>query len=87
MNKLLKRIPASEHPCTTPIKVIRPRHVAANSTTGFKMGAQFIACSILKWTKESEIVIASRVFEDHQIVRDRTDNARTIKKYAREAQL
>jgi hypothetical protein len=61
--------------------------VAENSTTYFKMGAQFIARSILEWIKKSEIVIASRVFEDHQTLRDRIDNTHTIKKYAREARV
>jgi hypothetical protein len=32
-------------------------------------------------------VIASHEYEDTNIVRDRIDNTRTIKKYAREAQL
>jgi hypothetical protein len=43
--------------------------------------------SILKWTKKSGIVVASREYEDHQSIRDRINNATTIKKYAREAQL
>jgi hypothetical protein len=76
-----------EHPSATPIKVIRPSHVAAKSTTDFEMGARFIARSILEWTKKSGIVIDSRVFEDHQTLRDRIDNTNTIEKYARQAQL
>jgi hypothetical protein len=87
MHELLNHIPASKHPLATPIKVICPRHIADNSTTDFKMGARFIARSILEWKKESEIVITSRVFEDHQTVCDRIDNANTIEKYVREAQL
>jgi hypothetical protein len=51
------------------------------------METQCTARSILEWTKQSGIVIASREYEDTQIVSDRIDNARTIEKYAREAQL
>jgi hypothetical protein len=88
MNELLGRIPSAKHPRVTPIEVIRPRHnVAANSTTDFKIGARFLARSTPEWTKESGMVIDSRVFGDHQIVRDRIDNTNTIEKYAREAQL
>jgi hypothetical protein len=87
MNELLDRIPASEHPHATPFKVICPRHIATNSTTYSKMGERFIACRILEWTKKSGIVIDSRVFEDHQTVRDRIDNTNTIEKYTRQAQL
>jgi hypothetical protein len=38
-----------------------------------------------KW--KSEIVNASREYEDTQIVRNRIDNARIIEKYAQKAQL
>jgi hypothetical protein len=87
MNDLLDCIQASTHPCATSIRITCPRHLAANSTTDFKMGARFIARSILEWTKESGIIIASHVFKDHQIVRDLIDNAKTIKKYAQHVQL
>jgi hypothetical protein len=87
INELLDHFPASKNPRATPIEVICPRHVTANSTTDLKMGARLIACSILEWTKESKIVIASRVFEDHQIVRYRIDNTNIIEKYERQAQL
>jgi hypothetical protein len=79
---------ASKYPRqTTPIKVTHSRHVAANSTRDFKMGARFIARSIPEQTKKSVIVIASRVYENPQIFYNRIDNTNTIEKYAREAQL
>jgi hypothetical protein len=87
MNELSNRISASEHPRATLIRVIHPRHVAANSTADFKIGARFIARSIQEWTKESGIVIASCVYEDDQIVCDRIENANIIAKTPREAQL
>jgi hypothetical protein len=87
MNEQLDCIPDSKHPCATPINVISPRHIAVNSTTDFKMGARFIARSVLEWTKEPGILIASHVYEDHQTVRDCIDNTNTNKKYAQEAQL
>jgi hypothetical protein len=47
MNELLNCTSVSGNPRATPIKAIRHRHVAANSSTDLKMGSRFIACSIL----------------------------------------
>jgi hypothetical protein len=80
MNELLDRIPSAKQPHAIPNRAIRPEHFTANNTTKyFKIGAQFTARSILEWTRESGIVIASREYEDHQNVRDHIDNATLLR--------
>jgi hypothetical protein len=64
-----------------------PQACSCKQHKDLKMSSRFITRSILEWTKESGIVIASRVFEDHQTVRNCIDNTNFIKKYVRKAQL
>jgi hypothetical protein len=67
MKQLLVCIPSSsKHPIQIPIKVTHSEHVTANTRTDFKQRAQFTASSILEWTKEAGILIASCIYEDHQ---------------------
>jgi hypothetical protein len=68
--------------------VIRPHHVTeTKNVKDFPNSPSYTARSLLEWTKESGICIASRVYEDSQVMRDRGGCTITIEKHAKAAEL